>query len=74
MFALLQVLRLTEHMECLFVGLSTADVTAVRQIRLRAHTLQLLSKLQSNAADARTACIHYLQTISQLQRWADTLL
>lgn len=55
-------------MECLFVGLSTADVAAIRQVRLRAHTLQLLTKLQSNAPDARSSCIQYLRTVSQLQR------
>ncbi len=55
-------------MEHLFVGLSLSDLAAVRQVRLRALTLQLLAKLHGGTAENKSACVQYLQVLNQLQR------
>ncbi len=63
-----QVLGLSQQMEHLFVGLSLSDLAAVRQVRLRALTLQLLAKLHGGTAENKAACVQYLQVLNQLQR------
>ena len=65
-----QVLSLTYQLEHQYVGLGVAQLMDIRQLRLRAQTLQLLALLRVNTHGSKAACIQYLQIINQLERYA----
>ena len=51
----MQVGRLALQMEHLFVGLSTANICAIRQLSLCVHALHLVAELTTNAAGCAVA-------------------
>ncbi|KAI8514068.1 Integrator complex subunit 4 [Branchiostoma belcheri] len=70
-----QMLELTHQMEQLFLGLSSEEVGCVLQMRLKAHTLQLLVDLRGRQAGAKGTktssqlCELYLQRVTDVQSY-----
>jgi hypothetical protein len=62
------VLVLARRMEHQFVGVGGSELVQIRQLALRARTLQLLGVIQDTSADSKTACAQYLQHLTTHQQ------
>ncbi|XP_077987926.1 integrator complex subunit 4-like [Glandiceps talaboti] len=76
MAAIKQVLESTHRMEQLFLGLSGQDTAAIRQLRVRAWTVQLILELRGHTMNRNKGeleplhlCEKYLNRLNELQRY-----
>ena len=62
------LISLSLELEHRFQGLGVENVADIRQLRLRAHTLQLLTLLQTPQKQNKSYCVQYLQILNKLQQ------
>ncbi|ELU14658.1 hypothetical protein CAPTEDRAFT_224728 [Capitella teleta] len=63
-----KIIKMSDEMEHGFQGLGVTDIASIRQLRLRAQTLQLLALLTKGLTASMSACLQYLQILSRMEK------